>query len=73
MTPNEKIELLARFFANTRNENDDDLDKLFLLQDYWEGIYNENRIRLGFEEARILANESVIAHVLNGESEVENG
>lgn len=61
----EKMRILAKFFANTRIEGDTHLDRLFSLQDYWDEIYNENRIRLSFEAAKILANECVIAKVLS--------
>lgn len=59
------MRVLAKFFANTRIEGDPHLDRLFLLQDYWDEIYNGNRIRLSFEAAKILANECVIAKVLS--------
>lgn len=61
----EKIRILAKFFANIRIDGDPYLEKLFLLQDYWEEIYNENRIRLSFSAAKILANECVITKVLS--------
>lgn len=61
----EKMRILAKFFANTRIEGDPYLDRLFSLQDYWDEIYNENKIRLSFEAAKILANECVIAKVLS--------
>lgn len=57
----EKIRILAKFFS-LRTEGD---DRLFDLDDYWNEIYNENRIRLSFEDAKILANECVIAKVLS--------
>jgi hypothetical protein len=61
----EKMRILAKFFAGSRIEDDPHLDKLFLLQDYCDEIYNQNRIRLSFEAAKILANECVIAKVLS--------
>jgi len=61
----EKLRILAKFFANARIEGDPYLDRLFSLQDYSDTIYNENRIRLSFEAARILANECVIGKVLS--------
>jgi hypothetical protein len=60
----EKLRILAKFFANARIEGDPYLDRLFSLQDYWDKIYNENRNRISFEAARILANECVIGKVL---------
>lgn len=65
MNIEEKMIILAKFFANARIEGDKYLDRLFSLQDYWAEIYNENRIRLSFEAAKILANECVIAKVLS--------
>jgi len=61
----EKMRILAKFFANTMIEGDPYLDRLFLLQDYWKEVYDENRIRLSFDAAKILANECVIAKVLS--------
>lgn len=61
----EKLRILAKFFAQSRIDGDPYLERLFQLQDYWDKIYNENRIRLSFEAAKILANECVIAKVLS--------
>jgi hypothetical protein len=65
MTIEEKTQILAKFFANARIEGDPYLDRLFSLQDYWDEIYDENKIRLSFHAAKILANECVIAKVLS--------
>ena len=61
----EKIELLAKFFTKSRSIKDQSLDKLFELDDYWNEIYKENRIKLDFDEAQLLANKMVIKKVLN--------
>lgn len=61
----EKMRLLAKFFNNSKNEGDPQLERLFALQDYWDEIYTRNRVQLSFEAARILANECVIAKVLS--------
>lgn len=61
----EKMRLLAKFFSKSRNEGDVMLHRLFDLDDEWDKIYKENRIRLSFAAAEILANEVVIAKVLS--------
>lgn len=61
----EKIKILAKFFGNSKVQGDQYLDKLYLLQDYWDEVYTDNKIRLSFEAAKILANECVIAKVLS--------
>ena len=48
----EKIELLAKFFTKFRSIKDQSLDELFELDDYWNEIYGENRIKLDFDEAQ---------------------
>jgi hypothetical protein len=65
MNIEEKMRILAKFFTDVRLQDDIHLNRLFELRDYWNDIYNENRIRLSFEAARILANECVIAKVLS--------
>jgi hypothetical protein len=55
-----KIKLLANFFAKSRIINDTDLDKLLELDDKWKEIYQEFRIKKGFLDASLLANEAVI-------------
>ena len=61
----EKIELLAKFFTKFRSIKDQSLDKLFELDDYWNEIYGENRIKLDFDEAQLLANKMIIKKILN--------
>lgn len=69
MTIEEKTQLLAKFFANTIiDDGDPCLVKLLSLQDYWNRIYEKNRINISFEAARILANECVIAKVLSDDN-----
>lgn len=63
----EKVRILAKFFAQTRIEGDPHLDRLFELQDYWDKNYNEFRVRVSFEAAKIIANECVIAKVLSSD------
>ena len=45
----EKMRILAKFFANTRIEGDPYLDRLFSLQNYWDEVYNENRIICNYD------------------------
>ena len=61
----EKIELLAKFFTKFRSIKDENLDKLFELDDYWNEIYKENRIKLDFDKARFIANKMIIKKILN--------
>ena len=61
----EKIELLAKFFTKSRSIKDQSLDELFELDDYWYEIYKENRIKLDFDEAQLLANKMIIKKILN--------
>ena len=61
----EKIELLAKFFTKFRSIKDQSLDELFELDDYWYEIYKENRIKLDFDEAQLLANKMIIKKILN--------
>jgi hypothetical protein len=61
---NKKVNILAKFFAKVRYENDPDLEMLFSLQDVWDDIYMKNRIKLSFQDAQILANEYIISKVL---------
>ena len=61
----EKIELLANFFTKSRSIKDENLDKLFELDNYWNEIYGENRIKLDFDEAQLLANKMIIKKILN--------
>lgn len=61
----EKIELLAKFFTKSRSIKDQSLDKLFELDDYWNEIYGENRIKLDFDKARYVANKMIIKKILN--------
>ena len=65
MIVDEKIKILAKFFTQSRNENDVYLDKLFSLDDDWKKVYEENRIVLSFSEAKILANEFIISKVMS--------
>ena len=48
----EKIELLAKFFTKSRSIKDPIIEQLFELDDYWNEIYGENRIKLDFDEAQ---------------------
>lgn len=65
MTEQNKLRILGKFFSKSRNEGCPHLDNLFALDDYWKEIYEQNRIRLSFEAATILANECVIAKVFS--------
>lgn len=61
----EQIELLAKFFSKARIIDDPLLDKLLKLDDLRQKVYNEHRIKKGFYQAELLANEAVIIVVLN--------
>lgn len=65
MTLEDKIRILAKMFTKgCWTEDDPDIDILLDLADYWDDIYDENRV-LSFIEARIIANQHVIAKVLS--------
>lgn len=61
----EKIELLAKFFTKSRSIKDPIIEQLFELDDYWNEIYGENRIKLDFDKARYVANKMIIKKILN--------
>ncbi|MDF3076146.1 MAG: hypothetical protein K0S09_35 [Sphingobacteriaceae bacterium] len=58
-------QLLAKYFAGHRIEGDPQLEKLFELDALWTAEYQSNRIALGFEKAKLLANEGIINKVLH--------
>ncbi len=61
----EKIELLAKFFTKSRSIKDPIIEQLFELDDYWNEIHGENRIKLDFDKARYVANKMIIKKILN--------
>lgn len=61
----EKMRILALFFAKSRVDGNPYLGKLFFLDDYWTEIYDSSKGRLSFEAATVLSNEAVIAKVLS--------
>lgn len=58
-----KINILAKFFQKSRYQNDPDLELLFGLDDMWNEKYRENRIKLDFSQAAVIANETVIEYI----------
>jgi hypothetical protein len=60
----QNIKILAKFFSGEKYQNDPDIDILFSLQDEWDKIYNENRIKKSFSAARTLANEHILHYIL---------
>lgn len=65
MDKQNKIILLSKFFAKDRIQGDSLLEKLFELDDMWQYVYEENRIKFSFSVAKELANEKILLHVLS--------
>lgn len=59
----EKIQILAQFFNRPRYETSPAI--LFEMDILHKKVYNEFRVKIGFEHAITLANEAVIKKVLN--------
>lgn len=59
----EKIKILAQFFNRPRYETSPAI--LFEMDALHKKVYEEYRIKTGFENAITLANEAVIKKVLN--------
>lgn len=60
---NEKIKLLAMFFAKVDAE--DNIGQLEYLREIWKEKYEELRIIKNFSIASVEANEAVIKYVIN--------
>ena len=60
----EKIKILAKFFTGEKYKDDPHIEILFTLQDIWDRIYKENRVKKSFGAARTLANEYILFYVL---------
>ena len=65
MERSEKIALLAKFFARDFNNDYIHIEKLMQLVDLFEYIYNDNRIKASFSQARTLASTKIIEVVLS--------
>jgi len=59
MTPHQK-RLLAKFWATNFHEGDPDLETLHEMQDIYQEVYQANRLKKSFNEARIMGFEAVI-------------
>ena len=55
-----KTKILAKFFSNYRMENDPDLNILLDLDDIFKSVFDENKYKMSFDEARLKANEYII-------------
>ncbi len=66
----QRLRVLAKFFARNRFDGDPYLDALFGLDDYWDECYQSGRVRLGFVAAQTLANECVLSLVLSDGYEI---
>jgi hypothetical protein len=69
MIKQDKIKLIAKFFSKIRNEDDTDLDRLFSLQDQWDTVYNDNRIKTSFQTAQLMADEHILTLILSDDYE----
>ena len=58
-----KNEIVSTWMTGQRVEGDEDLDIMFRLDDMWDEVYEENRIKLGFSNARLKANRKVLDYV----------
>ena len=64
MTIEEKATIITKFFTKERIIDDPHLERLFSMDDEWNKAYQENRIKIGFSAAHILAGEVVVCKVL---------
>lgn len=55
-----KTKILAKFFSNYRMEDDPDLNILLDLDDISKNVFDENKYKMSFDEARLKANEYII-------------
>ena len=65
MDKQNKIIILSKFFSKERIQGDSLLEKLLELDDMWQYVYENNRIRFSFSTARELANERILNYVLS--------
>lgn len=61
----QKARLIAKFTTKVRLQGDAELQTLENLDDYAAQIYRENRIKMSFEDAKVLSYESVIMKILS--------
>ena len=61
-----KNQLFAIWMSKERLEGSKTLDIMFALDDEWERVYQEYRIKEGFSAARLRANERLLAIVYGG-------
>lgn len=60
-----KLKLLAVYFTKSRDVKGEFWCDLIELDEYWNKIYEENRITMGsFEKAQIYANECVVNKIM---------
>ena len=55
-----KNKILAKFFSNYRMENDPDLNILLDLDDISKNVFDENKYKMIFDDARLKTNEYII-------------
>jgi len=64
MTADEKYSLLSKFFANLLETQDPDLEKLEVLHDKWQSVYDGIKYKQSFTAARLEANNIIIKTVM---------
>jgi len=61
-----KHKLFAIWLSKERLKDSKTLDVMFALDDVYDNTYNENRIKIGFSGAKLLAYEKVLTIVYGG-------
>jgi hypothetical protein len=61
-----KHKLFAIWLSKKRIDGSKTLDIMFALDDIYQEIYNENRIKIGFSGAELLAYEKILTIVYGG-------
>jgi len=61
-----KHKLFAIWLSKERLEGSKTLDVMFALDDVYDNTYNENRIKIGFSGAKLLAYEKILTIVYGG-------
>ncbi len=61
-----KHKLVAIWLGKQRIKGSKTLDVMFALDDLHQDIYNENRIKIGFDGAKLLAYEKILTIIYGG-------
>ena len=61
-----KHKLVAIWLSKQRIKGSKTLDIMFALDDLHQDIYNENRIKIGFDGAKLLAYEKILTIIYGG-------